>query len=64
MEGAETERRMHIVWFYVHEKQNMQRDSITSNATTVGKSGGHTSDDKLQRMGCWKVETSNPRSDV
>ena len=32
MEGAETERRMHIVWFYVHEKQNMQRDSITSKS--------------------------------
>ena len=46
------------------KSKNMQRDSITSNATTVGKSGGHTSDDKLQRMGCWKVETSYPRSDV
>ena len=37
MEGAETEQRMHIVWVYVHEKQNMQRDSIISKVMTVGK---------------------------
>lgn len=37
MEGAETEWRMHVVWVYVHEKQNMQRDSIISKVMTVGK---------------------------
>ena len=45
------------------ESQNMPRGSINQTPLKwVNKE--ETGDEKLQRMGCWKAETSNPQSDV